>query len=95
MKGARGISCVLRSVNSGRKRFRWLLTTARGKTRTLSQLELEDITLHLKRAEQLGEECYVVVKFEKPTGKILVIPARRALKKGRILSHKGGIGWDE
>ena len=95
VKPARGISCVLRSVNSGRKRYRWLLMTARGKSRSLSQEEQQDLISHLARAEQLGEEAYAVVLFEKPTLKLVVIPARRALEKKRILSRKGGIPWDE
>ena len=88
------ISCVLRSRNSGGKHYRWLLLTARGKSRSLSPTEQGDVQYHLKQAERLDEEAYVVVRFEKPACKVVVIPAKTALKKGRILSRKGGIPWD-
>ena len=90
----RGINCVLASRNSGGKHYRWLLLTARGKSRSLSRAEQEDVALNLKRADRLGEDAFVVVKFEKPVCKVVILPAETVLKKGRILSRKGGIPWD-
>lgn len=90
----RGIGCVLQSKNSGGKRYRWLLLEARGKSKTLNRFELEDVEYHLKRAGALNQDAYVVVNFQKPESKAIVLPAASALKRQRILPSKGGIPWN-
>ena len=90
-----GIGCVLVSRNGKKAVSRWLLLLARGKSRTLNRAELEDLRLHLKRAKALNQKAYVVVRFEKPARKLVALSAEKALKNKRILSHKGGIPWND
>lgn len=91
----KGVTCVLQSKNAGGKRYRWLLFTARGKSKTLNRFELEDMKHHLERARGLNEKAYVVVAFQKPECKVIVVPADRILKSKRILPNKGGIPWSD
>jgi len=91
----KGVGCVLESKNAGGKRYRWLLFTARGKSRTLNRFELEDVKHHSKRARTLNERAYVVVAFQKPECKVIVMPADKVLKRKRILPNKGGIPWSD
>lgn len=89
----KGVRCVLQSRNSGRKRYRWLLFVAEATTRTLNRFEREDVEYQLKRARELKQEAYVVVRFEKPSRKVVVLPAASALQQRTIHSIKGGIPW--
>jgi len=91
----REVGCILLSRNSQRKVYRWLLLIARGKTRTLSSTETEDLKFHLKRAREMKQDAYVVIKFRDPKRKLLVLPADKALKKRRIPPTKGGIPWND
>jgi len=91
----KGVGCVLRSRNAGGKRYRWLLFTARGKSKTLNRFELEDVRHHANRARSLNEVAYAVVSFQKPECKVIVIPADRVLKRRRILPTRGGIPWSD
>ena len=91
----KGVDCVLQSKNAGGKRYRWLLFTARGKSKTLNRVELEDVKHHSNRARSLNETAYAVVSFQKPECMVIVIPADRALKTKRILPTKGGIPWSD
>jgi len=91
----KGVRCVLQSRNAGGKRYRWLLFTARGKSKTLNRFELEEVKHRSNRARSLNETAYGVVSFQKPECKVIVIPADRVLKRRRILPTKGGIPWSD
>ena len=91
----KGVRCVLQSKNAGGRRYRWLLFTARGKSKTLNRFELEDMKHHWNRARSLNETAYAVVSFQKPECKVIVIPADRVLKRKRILPTRGGIPWSD
>jgi len=90
-----GIIRVLQSRNGRGVRYRWLLLSASGKTRTLSRAEVEDIEHHLKQSRRLNQRTYLVVLFEKAQPKVVVLPAERALKGKRILRNKAGIPWGD
>ena len=91
----KGIASVLVSRNGDGKGYRWLLTVACGKSKTLNQAEMEDVKCHVRRACQLRQQAYVVARFEKPERKVIVTPADRVLRSKRILPRKGGIPWDD
>jgi len=91
----KGVRCVLQSKNAGGRRYRWLLFTARGKSKTLNRFEIEDVKHHSDRARELNEKAYTVVSFQKPECKVIVIPADGILKRKRILPTKGGIPWGD
>ena len=86
---------MLESRDAAGKRFRWLLLSARGKSKCLSAVELQDIRRHLRRAKRLSQEVYVAIRFQKPTAKVIVMPADRVAARKRILARKGGIPWVE
>jgi len=91
----KGATCVLQSRNAGGKQYRWLVFAAPGRSKTLNRFELEDLKQHLKRARSLRETVYVVVRFEEPEQKVIVMPADKVLKRKRILPTKGGIPWSD
>ena len=53
-----------------------------------------EIRSQQRLARQEAQQCYLVAKFELPTGKVVAMPAATALKARRISSEKGGIPWD-
>ena len=79
----------------GGKRFRWLLLSARGKSKSLSAVEIQDIRRHSRQAKRLNQRVYVAIRFQKPTAKVIVMPADRVATRKRILARKGGIPWVE
>jgi len=91
----KGVGCVLQSRNGSKKRYRWILVVARSKSKMLNRAELEDVSIHLKRAKPLNQMAYAVINFHQPEDKVIVIPAEKVLKTRRILPVKGGIPWDE
>lgn len=90
-----GIGCVLQSSDPAKKCYRWLLLFAQGKSKTLNRAEIEDMRHHLKRARRLKQKAYMVINYQKPVGKVIVLPADRVLKRKRILPSKGGIPWGD
>lgn len=86
---------VLRSRNSQKVRYRWLLLVGHSLERTLSKSELYDIRQNLRQAKAQKEATYLVVGFVKEPSRILVLPADAALEAGHIRSDKGGIAWKD
>jgi len=84
---------VLQSRNAGGKKYRWLLVTARGKSKTFNRFELDDLAYHEERARKLKQTAYVVVGFQKPQRKVIVVPAEKVLRNKRVLPTKGGLVW--
>jgi len=85
---------VIRSRNT-RCRYRWIMLLARSSARRLTAIEREGLQRQLLLARRHREKVYLVVKFERPPQKAVVLPAEAALKAGQIRSDKGGIPWDE
>ena len=85
---------VIRSRNT-RHRYRWIILLAGRCARRLTAIEREGLQRQLLLARRHREKVYLVVKFERPPQKAVVLPAEAALKAGQIRSDKGGIPWDE
>jgi len=86
---------VIRSRNGKRGRYLWLLLTGHGPERILSKTEQSDIRWHLEQARKLKENTYLVVGFTQEHGRIIILPAKAAMKTQCIRSDKGGIEWDD
>ena len=84
---------VLISRNGQRRRYRWLFRRVEGDSILLTLVDRKRICRQLHLGETSGEAVYLVVKFEDPSGKVLVVPAAEAIKVKRLCSDKGGIPW--
>jgi len=91
---AKGIGDVLESRDPAGNRYRWLFLVAKGRSRTVNQFERADIECHMKRAQALNQKLYVAVSFGKPKCKVVVLPGETVLRRGLIVSSRGGIPWD-
>lgn len=83
------------SRNSHGTRYQWLLLRSGRPTRRLTPIEREHVERELRRGRKAGERVFVVVEFEPPISKLVVLPAAKALKASRLTSAKGGIPWDD
>ena len=88
-------SRVLVSRNGQGRRYRWLLLCASGQTRSLTTREMDRLRRQSQIAHRKREDAYVVVHFEPPVDKLLVLPAESVLKNPRVSAAKGGISWEE
>jgi len=86
---------VLLSRSIQGTRYRWLLFCSERSVKRLTAIEHEGIKRHLslKRKGKAAEQVYVVVSFQEPVPKVVVLPAAKAFQKGRIRADKGGIPW--
>jgi len=84
---------MLLSRNGRGKLYRWLLRYVEGDSVLLTVVDRKRIRRQLRLARISGETVYMVVKFEEPSGKVLVLPASEAVKVKRLSSDKGGIPW--
>ena len=84
---------ILISRNGRDRRYRWLLRCVEGDSILLTVVDRKRICRQLRMAQISGETAYMVVKFEEPSGKVLVVPAAEAIKVKRLSSDKGGIPW--
>ena len=89
-----GLANVLLSRNGQAIRYRWLLLHARSKTRRFTAIEHENIQRQVRLGHKSRAQVYVVVKFDRPTGKILILPAGKAAKMGQFSADRGGIPWE-
>jgi len=85
---------IVKSRNANKKRYRWILLVGQHAVRALSKAELRYVRQHLRSAGALKEDTYLVVGFTQEPRRIIVIPARAAMKSRCIRSDKGGIEWD-
>ena len=85
---------VLLSRNGRGKRYRWLLLHEAGPSRRLTPAERETVERQTRLARKAREQAYLVLKFERPEGKVVVLPMGRAISEHRLSSDKGGIPWD-
>lgn len=86
---------VVVSESKKNDRFRWLLFTARGLIKRLTPGEYQNLRKEVERAQKAGQKPYVVVYFSVLEPKIVIKPADRVLRTGRIGSTRGGIAWLE
>ena len=84
---------MLLSRNGRDRRYRWLLRCVEGDSVLLTVVDRKRICRQLRLAQLSAETVYMVVKFEEPSGKVLIVPAAEALKVKRLSSDKGGIPW--
>ncbi len=84
---------LLLSRNGQGRRYRWLLRRVEGDSVLLTVVDRKRIYRQLRLAQISGETAYMVVKFEEPSGKVLVVPASKAIKTKRLSAEKGGIPW--
>lgn len=85
---------ILLSRNGRGRRFRWLFLHSKKPWIRLTSIDREAINHQMDLARKAREKAYLVVKFEHPEPKLLILPARTAMKAGRLHSDKGGIPWD-
>ena len=86
---------VLRSHNSKKVRYRWLLLVSEVPKRFLSKAEQVYIRHQLAQAKTRKEATYLVIGFVKEPRRIIVLPAKAALNAQCVRSDKGGIAWDD
>jgi len=85
---------VLLSRSRLSRRYRWLFLHAERPTRRLTAIEHENIKRQIEAARKARQKAYLIVKFERPVGKVVIMPAEKAAQVGRLRSDKGGIPWD-
>lgn len=86
---------VLTSQNGRGTRYRWILRSTARNSILLTKAERKYIRRQLRLARNAGERAYIVVRFDEPVRKLVVIPATEAFSARRVNSVKGGIPWDE
>ena len=86
-------SVALCSKSQG-KRYRWILLSSEEPARRLTAIEHEVIKSQMANAIKSGQDAYLVIKFEKPAPKVIVLPVCKAAKAGCLHSDKGGIPWE-
>jgi hypothetical protein len=82
------------SRNGQGNRYRWIFLHVEGATGRLTAVERENIRRELQHAKKGRQQAYVVIKFERPFAKLIVMPASKASGTGRLRSDKGGIPWN-
>jgi hypothetical protein len=89
------VSGVVLSKSGRTRRYRWICLHSKDATRRLTAIEHEVIKRQLELAQKGKDWAYVVVKFETPMPKVVVLPAEKAARMGVISSDKGGIPWNQ
>jgi len=82
------------SRNGEGRRYRWLLMHSERPRRRLTPIEHETLRREHELAEMASGAAYLVIKFERPEPKVLVLPAGKAARMGWLTPEKGGIPWD-
>jgi hypothetical protein len=93
LRGHRRDPSILRSRN-GRISYRWLFLYSDHTTRALTPIERERIQRQRRAGRVAGEQVFVVVKFERPFAKVVVLPASAIAELRRLRADKGGISWE-
>ena len=83
------------SRNCHGEKYRWLMFHSNEPTRRLTAIEHEAIKNQIRQGRNHRETVYVVVKFESPISKVLVLPASNAVRTRLLRSDRAGIPWDE
>ena len=87
------VAGVVVSQSKNDNSYRWLLFAAQGKIKRLTPAQRRDLGKEMQRAEEAGQKPYIVVHFTVPVPKVIIKPAARVLKTGRVGSARGGIAW--
>ena len=85
---------VVLSRNGQGIRYRWVLLCTKQTAHLITAIEREAIQTQLLKGRRAKERVYVVLRFHVPEGRLLVMPAARALQERRLKSTSGGIPWD-
>ena len=86
---------LVRSGNRCKERYRWLLMVSKRAIHRLSISEQAHIYQHIKEAKNRNDAVYLVVGFTREPRRIVVLPAKAALKAKCVRSDKGGIAWED
>ena len=86
---------VLKSMSMGWEAYRWVLFTTRSPIKHFSTQEKKLIRFHIRKTEGWCERCYLVAGFATEEPRIVILPADKAVKDGRVASDTGGIDWVE
>ena len=84
---------VLVSHSRRNNSFRWVLLASLGPIKVLTLSERRQLVGEIGRAHKEGQKIYVVVQFSVPESKLVIAPAGRLLKTGKIGSARGGLPW--
>jgi hypothetical protein len=74
--------------------YRWLLLTIQGPSSRLTAADHNYFKRQLAIGRKAGEQAYLVVRFDLPVVKLVVLPADRVLRIQILKSDRGGIPWD-
>jgi len=83
------------SKNSHKMRYRWLLLVSGQAIRRLSVSEQAHIHRHIRQANTHNDAAYLVVGFTPEPRRIVILPAKAALKAKCVRSDTGGIAWED
>ena len=86
---------MLSSKNSKGRRYQWILFQAKRGRFRLTANDHERIQQQINVSRKADHQVYVVVRFNRPVSKVLVIPATRAARIRLLRADKGGIPWDD
>jgi len=95
MVEAQGNIVVIRSKNSSRRRFRWLLMACEEPAHAFGREERVRLRREIALAARSREKPYLVVGFAGEPRRIVVVPAPSALATGIVRSDVGGIAWED
>ena len=84
---------VLVSRDGKGKPYRWVLFVATGVIKTLRREERIRLRTQIRRAQEAGQEAFVVVRFTVPQAKLVIKPAEAVLQTSKVGSARGGIDW--
>jgi hypothetical protein len=91
---ASGTPDVCVSRNGRGKGYRWLCRLVGGHWVTIAAAERKEMRRQARLARNAHEKAYLVLRFGPPAGRVVVLPARQALKAKRVSSERGGIPWE-
>jgi len=83
------------SLNTGNKAYRWVLFATASRIKRLDVQEKKFIRFNISKARENSEQCYLVAGFATEEPRIVILPADKAVKDGRVASDTGGIDWVE
>ena len=84
---------IIESINGSGKRYIWLLTESIDSIKSFNEAELEYIREYDEQGKKNDKQVFVVIKFNSPISKVIIIPANRVIKSSIVDSSKGGIAW--
>ncbi len=86
---------VVRSHDQKRRAYRWLLLVGNTPEHVLDRRGRNWLQGQLGLARASRERGYLVIGFLGEPSRIVVLPAQKVLRDGRLCLDKGGIAWDD